>query len=48
LQLGLIYEELKYPNVAKLYYEKVSEYSNFDYEQSINQKAKAGIMRVKK
>jgi tetratricopeptide (TPR) repeat protein len=48
LQLGLIYEELKYPKVAKLYYEKVSDYSNFDYEQSINQKAKAGIMRVKK
>lgn len=48
LQLGLIYEEMKYPDLAKFYFEKISDYSSFDYEQSINQKAKAGLMRLKK
>ncbi len=48
LQIGLIYEHLNYPTIAKGYYEKVSSFHHVDYESSMNQKAKTNIWRIKK
>jgi tetratricopeptide (TPR) repeat protein len=48
LQIGLIYEHLNYPSIAKTYYEKVSSYHHVDYESSMGQKAKTNIWRIKK
>jgi tetratricopeptide (TPR) repeat protein len=47
LQLGLIYEQLSYSELAKSYYKKVFTYDNFDYESSIDQKAKTNLLRLK-
>lgn len=47
LQLGQIYEQLNYLALARTYYEKVLDYSNFDYESSIHQKAKSNLLRIK-
>ncbi len=43
LQLGLIYKGLGYKDLAKKYLHQVSDYSSYDYEDSIKQKAKAGL-----
>jgi len=47
LQLGLIYENMNYKNIAKSYYEKVSSFTQVDYESSMHQKAKTNIWRLK-
>lgn len=48
LQLGLIYEQLRYPDLAVSYLKKVSDYSDYDYESSIEQKAKDALKRIGK
>ncbi|MDZ4666786.1 MAG: hypothetical protein SGJ00_02775 [bacterium] len=48
LQIGLIYEQLNYPLIAKSYYERVSNYHHVDYESSMAQKAKTNIWRINK
>lgn len=48
LQLGLIYQTLNYTPNARTYFNNVFEYSNYDYQSSIEQKAKAGIIQLKK
>jgi hypothetical protein len=47
LQLGLIYENLNYYELAKAYYEQVLNYEQVDYESSLHQKAKTHIWRLK-
>jgi tetratricopeptide (TPR) repeat protein len=47
LQLGLIYSKLGYPDLAKKYFIQVSNYSGYDYEDSIKQKAKAGLNQIR-
>jgi hypothetical protein len=46
LQLGLIYKGLGYIDLAKKYLQQVSDYSGYDYEDSIRQKAKAGLSGI--
>jgi hypothetical protein len=46
LQLGLIHEELGKKEIALANYKECSKYSNTEYQNSINQKAKAGILRL--
>lgn len=46
LQLGLIYMNLHYNDNAKRYLNKVSEYKNYDYKSSIQQKAKAALLQL--
>lgn len=46
LQLGLIYLNLHYNDNAKFYLNKVSEYKNYDYKSSIQQKAKAALLQL--
>lgn len=47
LQLGLIFEELGDKKSAKIYYEKCLEMNPSEYKNSIHQKAKSGLIRVK-
>jgi hypothetical protein len=47
LNLGLVYEQIHYPNLAITYYEQVLNYRDFDHENSIHQKAKASLDRLK-
>lgn len=47
LELGLLYEEKKQKNKAIEYYKKCIAMKNHDYKSSIDQKAKAGINRLK-
>ncbi len=47
LQLGGIYEKMNYRPLARTYYEQVSNYSDYDYDTSISQKAKANLLRLK-
>ena len=46
LQIGLISEKKDKLNQAKIYFEKCLSLSDFDYERGIQQKAKAGLVRV--
>jgi tetratricopeptide (TPR) repeat protein len=47
LQLGLIYEKQKDNKTAKIYFEKCLSLNNYEYKYSIEQKAKAGLDRIK-
>jgi tetratricopeptide (TPR) repeat protein len=47
LQLGVIYEQLAQPQLAVSYYQKVLGFKNYDYRNSVSQKAKAGLSRLK-
>ena len=46
LQLGLIHEELGNKEEALANFRDCSKHSNTEYQNSINQKAKAGILRL--
>ncbi|MCB9187202.1 MAG: tetratricopeptide repeat protein [Flavobacteriales bacterium] len=46
LMLGLIYESLHQNEKARKAFEACSEFSNSEYRNSINQKAKAGLLRL--
>jgi len=46
LMLGLIYESLEQKGAALKAFEACSEFNNSEYRNSINQKAKAGILRL--
>ncbi|MDD5571138.1 MAG: tetratricopeptide repeat protein [Bacteroidales bacterium] len=48
LQLGLIYEKQKDFKNAKIYFEKCLSLNNSEFKYSIEQKAKAGLDRIKK
>ncbi len=48
LQLGLIYEKNGNTSLASNYYTKVFTLKNTEYKNSIEQKAKAGLKRLKK
>ena len=48
LQLGLIYEEQKNIPLAKEYFNQCLALKNHEYQNSISQKAKAGLNRIKK
>lgn len=48
LQLGLLYEESNNKEQAHSYYKKCFEFSGYEYENSIQQQAKAGLSRLKK
>jgi tetratricopeptide (TPR) repeat protein len=47
LMLGLMYEKSGQKALALKAFEACSEFNNSEYENSINQKAKAGILRLK-
>lgn len=47
LMLGLIYESSEQKSAALKAFEACSEFNNSEYRNSINQKAKAGILRLK-
>lgn len=47
LQLGYLYADLGYKELAISYFEKVNSYSDYDYEDSLKQKAKAGMQKLK-
>jgi hypothetical protein len=47
LQLGFIYEDQKLYKSAKLYYEKCLSMDPPEYKNSIHQKAKSGLQRIK-
>ncbi len=46
LQLGAIYEKMNYISLARTYYEQVDNYSHYDYDTSIQQKAKTNLLRL--
>lgn len=46
LQLGLIYEEKKDYDKARFYFEKCLSLRNHEYQNSLDQKAKAGLNRL--
>jgi hypothetical protein len=46
LMLGLMYEQLEFPQQAIEAFQACSEFNNSEYRNSINQKAKAGILRL--
>lgn len=46
LMLGLLYEKTGQPKEAIKYFNSCSEFNNSEYKNSINQKAKAGILRL--
>lgn len=48
LNIGLIYETLHYPLLARKYYDQCLSLSPDTYRNSLHQKAKAGINRVEK
>lgn len=48
LQLGLMYEEIKEPNLAKKYYNQCLKMSPSEYKTSLHQKAKSGLLRLSK
>jgi len=47
LQIGIIYEKMNQKMNAKNYYEKCLDLSSDEYENSIHQKAKTGLLRIK-
>ncbi|MBC7381683.1 MAG: hypothetical protein H7296_01665 [Bacteroidia bacterium] len=46
LQLGLLYKSLHNNAIAKEYLNKVSDYKNYDYKSSVQQKAKAAYIQM--
>ncbi len=46
LQLGLLYEKLGEKDKAKKHFQACSSFKNTEYRDSINQKAKAGLLRL--
>ncbi|QQS28197.1 MAG: tetratricopeptide repeat protein [Sphingobacteriales bacterium] len=48
LELGKLYEQSGNKQNAALYYRKAMEYKNHEYQNSIEQQAKAGLNRLKK
>jgi tetratricopeptide (TPR) repeat protein len=46
LQLGLLYEKLGEKEKARKYFQACSTFKNTEYRDSINQKAKAGLLRL--
>ncbi len=48
LQLGLMYEKNNQLTVSKKWFEKCLSYSDYDYQNGIEQQAKAGIQRITK
>lgn len=46
LQLGFIYQKLKYNQLAKTFFNKVFEYKNYDYKNYLQQQAKAAIAKL--
>ncbi len=48
LQLGLLYEDEGNKEKARTYYKKCFDFSGYEYENSIEQQAKAGLSRIKK
>jgi tetratricopeptide (TPR) repeat protein len=46
LQLGLIYENLKNKDIARIYYQKSLSMNPIEYKNSIAQKAQAGLSRL--
>ncbi len=46
LHEGIIHEQLSQYRSAKKYYTQVFDYSNYSYQSSIEQKARAGLLRV--
>lgn len=48
LQLALIYEERNDLDKAETYFKRCSSFKNEEYKNSINQKAKAGLARIRK
>lgn len=47
LQLGYIYEKLNFVQTAKSCYKKVFEYDDYEFQNGIEQKAKAALSRIK-
>jgi tetratricopeptide (TPR) repeat protein len=47
LQLGFIYEELKQYKSAEFYYNQCLSQNPPEYKESMHQKAKSGLQRVK-
>ncbi len=47
LQLGYIYIDLEQPEKAKSYFNKCLTYNNHPYQNSIDNKAKAGLSKIK-
>lgn len=48
LQLGYIYRDLNQTEKAKLYFNSVFDYKNYEYKQTIESKAKAGLSSLEK
>ena len=47
LQLGLVYEEMHDYSKAKFYFDKCLGMRNHEYQNSLDQKAKAGLQRIR-
>ncbi len=48
LQLGYIYRDLNQTAKSKLYFKKVFDYDHYEYKQTIESKAKAGLSSLEK
>lgn len=48
LQVATEYEKLGNYNEAIIFYKKVFDYADYDYEKGIQKSAQAGINRIKK
>lgn len=48
LQLGFIYQKLKFNQLAKTFFNKVFDYKNYDYKNYLQQQAKAAISKLEK
>ena len=48
LQLGYIYRNLEQNDKARMYFKKVFDYSKYEYEETIESKAKAGLSSLEK
>ncbi len=48
LQLGYIYRNLEQNDKARVYFKKVFDYSHYEYEETIESKAKAGLSSLEK
>jgi len=46
LQLGYIYEQLGYYQLAEVYFKQCMHYTNHEYKNSLQQKAKTGLKRI--
>jgi uncharacterized protein (DUF2225 family) len=48
LQLGYIYRNLEQNDKARVYFKKVFDYSHYEYKETIESKAKAGLSSLEK